>query len=368
MKKINDITTKKKILHVIDSLGVGGAEVMLLSTIKELKEYDHLVVFLNESEDHQHEFSQHAKVLKVNFKSWLLVFFNALKLRKIIRQYKVAIVHAHLWRSVMLTRIALPGNIPFAFTIHSLLREDPFKKNSISLWMERLLSNKREFIISVSKTALDDYAAIVSIKSNVSFIVHNHVSNRFFTASPILQNQEEELKLVTVGNLKHAKNYFFLLEALSTIKDFSFELDIYGSGPLERELSDIIRSKKINVRLMGTHQEIDSVLPHYDLFIMASSHEGFGIALAEAMACQLPVLISDIPVFHEVAGDTAFYFSLANSNDFVKKLSHLNMLKREGKLLEIGVQCRNRVKEIASEEIYFNNIRSIYNQLTQEIK
>lgn len=346
-------------MHIIDSLGLGGAEVMLLNTVRELKEYNHLVVYLNTVNEHQVDFGQYAKVYKINFRTWLLFFYYAIRLNGIIKRNHVNIVHAHLWKSVMLARLATPLNVRFIFTIHSLLSEDPFRKSRLSLWIEKLSYKGRQEIIAVSKTALTDYSQVVAVQGK-SHVIHNYVEDTFFHQKSKLKNNQSVLRLVAVGNLKEVKNYFFLLNLFTKLKSKTVTLDIYGSGPQYEELNEFIEKNKISVQLKGVRNEIISVLPDYDAFVMASLYEGFGIALIEAMAVGLPVLISDIPVFREVVGDAAFYFSLQNDQDFQDKIEKLMSLKKGNQLSCWGEKCRVRAQAIASKAVYLTKIRSVY--------
>ncbi len=341
---------------------------MLLHTIRELSEYNHIVVFLTTAKDHQPEFNTYAKVYKINFRTWLLFFLYAYHLRKIIcdNLTEVDIVHAHLWKSVTLARFATPNRFNFVFTIHSLLSKDPFAKNKLSLWIEKLTYRSSQKIIAVSETALADYASMVKIRSTCH-ILHNCVREDFFRTKLTNNTNPETLRLVAVGNLREAKNYHFLLHTLSQAKGMSVLLDIYGSGPQEKELEHIIDKNQLKARLMGTRKDIPSVLPNYDLFIMASLYEGFGIALIEAMATGLPVLISDIPAFREVAGDAAFYFSLHDEQDLIQKIEHIQFLKAENRLTPWREKCRERAKAIASKSTYLEKLRSIYTDSRQAI-
>jgi len=123
----------------------------------------------------------------------------------------------------------------------------------------------------------------------------------------------------------------------------------------------IIEKKNIPVKLKGKEKKIETILHQYDLFVMASSYEGYGLALAEAMASGLPVLISDIPVFREVAGEAAFYFSLTDVSDFARQLTLIYDLKQKGDLTAWSNRSKARAREIASKEIYFKKLKSIYN-------
>src|SRR5690606_17908609 len=116
----------------------------------------------------------------------------------------------------------------------------------------------------------------------------------------IHQRMPGKIKLVAVGNLKEAKNYFYLLEIFNQLKGLHITLDIYGIGYQKKELMDYIQKNELDVQLCGLKSIDPSVLQQYDYFIQASLHEGFGISVIEAMACGIPVILSDIPVFREI--------------------------------------------------------------------
>lgn len=98
-------------------------------------------------------------------------------------------------------------------------------------------------------------------------------------------------------------------------------LDVLHLGYIDDEAKDIL------------YQEAD-------LFVTASHYEGFGMPTLEAMAYGTPCAISDIPIFHEVAGDTAIYFNQDNADDISRTLQEL--LQDEKKRLALGEQGRAR--------------------------
>ena len=65
--------------------------------------------------------------------------------------------------------------------------------------------------------------------------------------------------------------------------------------------------------------------------LAASYAEGFGLPLIEAAHYGLPIIARDIPVFHEVAGDFAFYFPNTDSAALADSLRHWLQLHAEGK-------------------------------------
>jgi len=85
------------------------------------------------------------------------------------------------------------------------------------------------------------------------------------------------------------------------------------------------QSKGLNIVMPGyvSEQEKSALYSNAACFVLPSHYEGFGMPVLEAMQHGAPVLLSDIPVFREVAGDAAVYFDKDSSGDLAKKLSSL---------------------------------------------
>jgi glycosyltransferase involved in cell wall biosynthesis len=163
--------------------------------------------------------------------------------------------------------------------------------------------------------------------------------------------------MIAVGNLKPAKNYSYLVEAFKRMPE-NIQLDIFGSGPLHKELHTEIEKHNLNIRLCGTREDIYNVLPDYDAFIMSSIYEGQPISLLEAMACGVPAILSDIPVLREATNDNAIFYDLNNISDLVQKVT--SIAKGEIDLDYFAKAGFERVKKIADKENYMNRLKTLY--------
>jgi glycosyltransferase involved in cell wall biosynthesis len=105
--------------------------------------------------------------------------------------------------------------------------------------------------------------------------------------------------LVAMGRLVHQKGFDLLLDAFSRIGPLhpDWSLTIVGGGPLRDALQSQIEALELTgvVHLAGALADPSPVLCAADLFVFPSRYEGFGLALAEAMACGLPVVSFDCP-------------------------------------------------------------------------
>jgi len=204
-----------------------------------------------------------------------------------------------------------------------------------------------------------DFDQYVGIKSPSS-VLYNYIEERFFAPLPKENFNTKELRLVAVGNLRYQKNYPYLVEAFKSLPE-SVSLDIYGEGNMRAELQGEIHTHQLNIRLCGMRNDLDKVLPLYDLFVMSSFYEGQPLSLLEAMAAGLPVMLSNIPVLQEVTGENAVYFSLQNVEDFRSKIQEIVHGKYD--LGQLAVASHQRVNSFAHKSQYVLNLKKLYEEL-----
>ena len=89
--------------------------------------------------------------------------------------------------------------------------------------------------------------------------------------------------------------------------------------------------------------EVRYVYEHVNCLIQASAGEGFGLPLIEASNYNLPIICSDIDVFHEVAGDNANYFKREDTEDLIRVISMVG----EGK----GVMTSNGIPKLSWKDV-----------------
>ena len=354
---------KKNIIIIIDSLQRGGAETMLINLLPTLNEHYNivLVTLSNESHFSINEVKTYA-TYNLDHTSSKDFPRSIWRLRKIIREHSPVLVHAQLFFSTIIGRLATPHKIPFVFSIHSFLSKDAFEANKLSLHLERLTYHKRQYIISVSETVFKDYAAHVKVKGRF-FILNNFVKKVFFEKNYDLSKHDlSSIKLVAVGNLKEVKNYSFLLHVIKEIKSkISVTLDIIGEGHLKNELQNFINTHQLPVKLLGSRSDVDALLPNYDGFLMCSLHEGFGNAPLEAMVIGLPLILNDLDVMKEMSKGNALFYKSNDINSLTMII--LEFAGKKEALIKLSEQGKMIVRKFYSQDSYFLRLKSIYDEL-----
>ncbi len=358
---------KKTVLHIINSVGRGGAEKMLESVLEQLHDYENIVVTLFENKEFA-EINHCKKFICLNLKSIYQLPVAILKLRSIIKDNNVVLVHSHLYWANFTARFATPKKVALVTTIHTSIAFAKDYKKWIIRFLDRISYHfRKSTIIAVANGAHEQYFKLLNLKKGKSHILHTFVDTTVFKATNILGDKAEHVfKVITVGTLRYPKNHLYLIAAFSALKEENIELHIYGAGPQKNELELAIKQTGAKVILKGDVKDLQNVLPQYNLFVMASLFEGFSLSVLEAMAMQMPMMLSDIPSFREQADKTAVYFDLNNENDFVFKLKTLVFDKT--RMGEIGLAAKERVLSNFTLQHHMDGLRKIYSEELNENK
>jgi glycosyltransferase involved in cell wall biosynthesis len=356
---------KKTILHIIDNLGRGGAETMLVTVVKQLPEYHNIIVTLKPENDFGNEL-EYDGLFCLNMTSPLQAPLAAVKLRRIIKENNVSVVHSHLFWSTVVARMGVPKNIPLITTIHAFVTSSieyrPFHMRLIEKLTYRI---RKSTIVAVAKGALEEYFSFINVKPHNACHLYTFVDTNIFKGGPE-KKRSDIFRVVTVGNLKEQKNHRFLLEAFKELKQENIELDIYGKGPLQQELQQAIDDNSLKVTLKGQVTNIQEQIGKYDLFIMSSLYEGFALSVLEAMALGIPTLLTDIPSFKEQCDDTAAYYKLNSVNDFNMQL--LSLKNNQQQLTFLGRNSRKRALDNFTLQKHMAGLKAIYSNALAELQ
>ena len=198
-------------------------------------------------------------------------------------------------------------------------------------WSTKFAIKKASKIIAVSnftKQEIENFYP--KAKAQKIIVIHNGYNSELYRFS---DNEEKVNKVLLkygverpfflyAGRLEKKKNTPALIEAFAILKENYPELKeklvLIGNASFGYdEVKFMIEEYDLTKYIMmpGWVEEIDMpyIFSSASVFIFPTKYEGFGIPLLQAMACGLPIAVSDIPVLHEVAADAALYFDPNNS-------------------------------------------------------
>jgi glycosyltransferase involved in cell wall biosynthesis len=347
----------RKVLHIIDSMGLGGAEKLLVSVINELDgKYEQHLIALRKPDTLLGQVTPGCKTSVINFKSVFNLWQTVRRVRKYIRQHNIDVVHSHLYWPNVISRLATPRNVKLINSLHAITSQATYKIRRSHLYIDKLTYRKRCLMVGVSGEVLRDFDKWVGLKGP-SVVLYNFIDEKFFAAQHKTRFTNGGLRLVAVGNLRWQKNYTYITGAFKTMPP-GVSIDIYGEGKLRYELQSVIDEHKLAVRLCGHHHQLENILPQYDMLVMCSLYEGFSLGLMEAMACGLPPVLSKIPVLEEAAGDCALYININDPSDLVHTVQRV--LDGSVDLVSLSQKAHARARSLASRKTHIDKLITLY--------
>jgi len=349
-----------KILLVITGLGVGGAERLVTGYADEFVRSGHEVV-LSYLFGRAELLPNDKRVRVVNMgltKNPLSLFIVCRNIRILIREFNPDVINSHLVHANILMRLLrIVTHMPrLISSAHNTNEEGRFRMSAY-----RITDCLADISTNVSNEAVEAFVLQKAVKPNRMIALHNSIDIKRFVFSDDLRCEnrlslglgENVQVLLAVGRLWEAKDYPNLLRAFSVVcqAGASVRLLIVGDGPLRLELTQLAKTLGIDayVEFLGTRHDVPALMSVCDIFVLSSAWEGFGLVVAEAMACNRVVVTTDIGGLKEVVGNEGFLVSAGDSLALAKGLNQalaLNKVERK----KIGTSARKRVEELYSME------------------
>lgn len=181
-------------------------------------------------------------------------------------------------------------------------------------------------IIAVSQTTKQEVVDHFQIDPKKIVVTYEGVDHKFQIPNFKFQTEKRIIKdpyFLYVGNAYPHKNLETLLRAF---QERTERLVLVGKEDFfYRRIKSLVRTMKLDDRVMFFGQADDSQLAnlytHAVALVFPSLMEGFGLPALEALSFGCPVIVSDIPVFHEILGSQATYFNPQDPEDIAQKLA-----------------------------------------------
>jgi len=281
------------------------------------------------------------------------------------------LIHTHNNFSGSVARcLAVSKNIPIINTEHRDHSSYSLLQNLINAPTLPLA----DWNISNSNTTQNSfrwYERLLLDKNQLS-VIHNGVDVEQVDTVSNKQaklREDDTFRICTVGRMVPVKNQTVLIRAFSSItKEYqNVELLFVGDGALRSDLERLSMELGLsnNIRFVGEipRQRVYKVLGKSNVFVMPSSAEGFCVAAVEAMAAGLPVVVSDIPVFHEVVGEPGLFADPNDPTAFAYAISDL--LRDPERRRTLGQANRDRARNRFSLERTALEYYNIYKQVAE---
>jgi glycosyltransferase involved in cell wall biosynthesis len=295
-----------KILHIISSGGMYGAEAVILNLSRTLNEGPHrsiLGVFSNSSNPN---LQLHERAAKEDIESYLIPCKGQIdrkvisSIRDLVRRTGADVVHAHGYKADLYAYFALRASgVPFVSTCHNWLDND--RKTFFYGVLDRLVLRVYARVVAVSEDVRQRLLKSGMIAKKISMIRNGIDLRPFARASAVVKDElgwGAYQVVGLVGRLSVEKGVDIFLHAaervLAQCPDAKFI--VAGDGPDRAGLETLIDQLGIrgSVRMLGRRDDMPFLYASLDVMVSASRQEGLPIAILEGMASRLPLVATAV--------------------------------------------------------------------------
>ena len=340
------------ILYVITGLGLGGAEKVVADLADQMIALGHNVkiAYLTGSVLVK-PVSSDVEIIALHLNSVKDFLPASKKYRKLVKSFCPDVVHAHMVHANIFTRLnrTLCPVPKLICTAHN--SNEGGKARMIAY---RLTNHLSDVNTNVSQEATEALINKGAFSKKDVITVYNGIDLRKFEKNHDSINLNNNiLNLISVGRFNDQKDYPNLINAFAILKKHSddIKLNIVGDGELRPQIEALVTELKLDedITLLGRRSDISELLNAADIFVMASKFEGFGLVVAEAMACDCYVVATDSGGVAEVMGDTGKLVPIKNSlalANAMKEALELTVVDR----IQNNKKARARVEQLFSLE------------------
>jgi glycosyltransferase involved in cell wall biosynthesis len=295
-----------KILHIISSGGMYGAEAVILNMSRTLNEGPHrslLGVFSNSSNPN---LQLHECAAREGIESHLIQCNGQIdrkaitSIRELVKRAAVDVVHAHGYKADLYAYFALRASVvPLISTCHTWYDND--RKAFFYGVVDRLILRAYARVVAVSEDVRQRLLKS-GVKAKKISMIRNGIDLRPFDRAAAVVKDElgwGAYQVVgLVGRLSVEKGVDIFLHAaarvLAQCPDAKFI--VAGDGPDRAGLETLIDQLNIrsSLRLLGCRDDMPSVYASLDVMVSASRQEGLPIAILEGMASRLPLVATAV--------------------------------------------------------------------------
>ena len=381
-----NLNKKIKLLHIITGLSTGGAEMMLYKLVSKIDKgyFDIYAVSLTNIGPVGEKIKNlNIPVVAVRMKrGWggFFSFSGFFRLLRIARSYKPDAIQTWMYHSDLIG--GLVGKIlkiPVIWNIrHSNL--DPKCNKKTTIWTTKICAKFSKIlpkkIICCSYASKDVHSNLGYDENKMVVIPNGFDLNVFSPNKQAREKVRKELgindKIIVIGFAarfdpqKDHKNFFEAAKIVHRVyPNVHFLLCGDGINWKNEKLREWIKKSGVEkvTHLLGRQDDMKDIYNAIDILSSSSSYgEGFPNVIGEAMACEVPCVVTDVGDSAIIVKDTGFVVPPKNPEALAKAIIKMIEIGEE-KRRELGRKARKRIEEDYSIEKIVNNYEQLYKKI-----
>ncbi|MEK3749557.1 glycosyltransferase [Paenibacillus sp. FSL E2-8871] len=340
-----------RVLHLLQSDKYSGAENVVCEIIEMFRDTELDMVYS----------SQDGPIKNVldgrKIKFMPMKYISISEVRRVVREYKPDIIHAHDFTASILCALAVNCTI-----ISHLHNNSPWIKKYGLRSLEFLASCFRyKKILTVSESILDEYV-FSDLISRKTIMVGNPINIDAIQKKALTPNSKTgNFDLIFLGRLVTAKNPIRLIKIVKVITEKfpDIKVAVIGDGELRQECEKLIEELELvnTITLLGFLENPYPILGNSKILCMTSDWEGFGLVAVEAMALGRPVVCTYAGGLKQIINNETGMLCSSDSefcDEIYKLLTNVTYLEMKSK------NAASRAKTLDNILSYREMLKNIY--------
>lgn len=346
-----------KILHIISSGGMYGAEAVILNMSRTLNESSHSSVLGVFSNSANPNLQLHEAAAREGIESYLIPCSGQIdrtviaSIRQLRSQTKADVVHAHGYKADIYAYFAMRNiRVPLVSTCHTWYDNNPL----VTLYgmVDRFVLRNYSAVVAVS-AEVKQRLLKAGVSQDKIHLVRNGIDLRpYDNAAPTLRNavRGDDTQIVgLIGRLAIEKGVDTFLHAATQVLAQlpSTKFVVVGEGPDREKLESLIDELKIrdSVSMLGRRDDMPSVYASLDIMVSASRQEGLPMAILEGMASRLPLIATSVGEVPSVVLDGRTGVLLPPNNAVLLATAIVALLRRPVQRERLGTAARKLIED-----------------------
>lgn len=352
MSKRYDEVYKKTILHIVNSNVFSGLEKVSIGIIKGL-ENDYNSYYVTR------DGSIVERLKQENVKRIKIDRMSIREIRRVCKEYKPDIIHAHDYTATIVTAFSFVG-VPIVSHLHN---NSPWIKKVNKYSLALLFASLRvKKILTVSEAIKNEYVFSKKISKKIESIGNPVCVEEILKKVP--KEVEKEYDICFVGRLTKAKNPIKFINIVAKLKKSIPYINaiMLGDGELRIDCEEEIYKLKLqnNIELRGFVDNPYTYMAKSKIFCLTSDWEGYGLVAFEALSLGLPAVINKVGGLSDIVDSSCGVFceSIEQFTETIK-----GILLDETEYQEKSRQAIIKANKLDNKEQYMEKIKSIYNKI-----
>ena len=365
-----------RIVYVLTSLGIGGAERQALALADRMAGRGHTIALLILRPPVPEQWSVALPIVHLNIRKTPLSLLEVLaQARRFLRNFRPDLIHSHSFHANIfgrLLKLFVPC-VKVLSTVHNV-----YEGGWGRMLAYRLTDGLALRTASVSHAIAERFTGLKAVPRRKCVVVTNGIDTAEF-APDATRRERMRIEMgvnpgfiwLAAGRIVAAKDYSNLLRAFAQLRKGRTDAHLWIAGEgTGQEFDRLARLQAEHglgdaVRWLGLRRDMPALLDAADGFVLSSAWEGMPLAVGEAMAMEKPIVATDVGGVRELVGETGTIVSPGDPEALAQAMLY-EIEKSEADRQAMGRVARKRVQDSFNIDAKADEWEALYRTVTQQ--